>query len=261
MISVAIHNLKNNLIGNFQVPEGWIEMDWLTLKRVAPLFFSGGHTYEAKANAFRVLSSMGNKFFHLWYTSSYQNERTAWEEGVELIQTIELIDWLFKRPSLDIPIKRWLGVFKLPGTDLEDITVDHFSLLDPFFTMALDNPDDEELLNDFVSMLVRPLGFKFSEHRTNWIARLTAMFLRKRSKQGLLIQYMAMRNQLTAKYDKVFKSGGDSEKSFDPEWVKKLAMDLPNDKFGSITAIEQTPIIKVLDFLQYEFSKPKPKKK
>lgn len=234
---------------NLLLPENWNELSKRKFIAAAHFVFeSKNHEFEIKAMLFCALTGLKYKHFINIFHLSHRNVEAYWEESPDVIAMVDQVQGFLEQVELSkSKLKRyklWFG----PSERLENMTLKQYKFADPHFTAAMEDGLDEELLDDFLSLLYRPFGLPFILKLQGIIKWFVKKWPRK-VKLAMLLNYIGIRNALAHEFEDLF-SGGSSKK-FDPMWVQKLIYDLPGDKFGKVTEIEKLPVPEAFEFMEH----------
>lgn len=253
MINIAIH-IKNKArkIINLSFPEDWSAVSKKRFINSAELLFSKKmETYWVKAFLFCRLAGLKYKKFTSIFKVAYSDQDSAWEEGVELIQLIEMVDPFLEVIELRESKLQRFWLWEGPAKRLENISMNQWKYIDPFFTAAMDGKLKLDLLDEFLSVLYKPIFLPWSEKRTEKYKKRIVKWPMK-IKLAMLLNYIGIRNSLAKEFDLVFaKPPKNSNSNFDPLWIQKVIYELPSEKFGDLGRIGKLKVPDALEFLQF----------
>lgn len=262
MVNISIHivNKKSRKVINLPFPQNWNEVKRSRFLNSAELLFSKKmDTYQVKSFLFCRISGLKYSKFISIFKKAYSDPDAAWEEGVELIQTIELVDPLLEEIHLKKSHLKSYWLWQGPSERLENITLNRWKYIDPYFTATMEGGIEPHLLDEFISLLYKPFFLPWNERLTETYKNLIRKWPRK-LKLAMLLNYIGIRNALAKEFDLVFsKPPSNSSKDFDPLWVQKLIYDLPSEKFGELKKIGNLKVPDALEFMQYIIEKEKAK--
>lgn len=162
-------------------------------------------------------------------------------------------------PEIEIPVKKKKVTYYGVDNGLTGLVFDEYILMELNFDKYLETKD-EKYLSALASVFFRPKGTTFKEYLKNEedFVAFAEQHIDRKQKAAALFAYQCMRNYLSNRFARVFRSGGESGES--KKGWRKTIVRLAGEKFGTPDKVRYSLLYDVMEELDDRLAN-KPKQK